>query len=118
MNHTEDSDISLLESQLRQMGRTEDMFEVPADYFANFAEQLSERLLKPVEKKRTVVLTLRHWSIAASIVAVLGVSAYWIGERLSKSSESKMAVTEQTSVMPDDYVMLDNDAIYAYVSNP
>lgn len=118
MKHPEEQEIQQQENELKQFGRNADMFQVPEGYFIAFADRLSEQLPQTKEKRPTIIRSLRRWSIAAGFVAVLGLSVYWVGNNQSVSHARESVAQSQSAPTADDYVMIDNDAIYAYVSNP
>ena len=118
MKHSEEQEIQQLENELKQFGSNADMFQVPEGYFVAFADRLSEQLPQTKEKRPTIISSLRRWSIAAGFVAILGLSAYWVGNNQSVSHTLESVAQSQSAPTEDDYVMIDNDAIYAYVSNP
>jgi hypothetical protein len=102
-------------------------FTVPEGYFEDFASGLMDKL--PERESHAVVKRLDVWyrlrpaiMIAASVCAViLTIGAYFNKPKSGMRSEQPSAQIEKAptySVMDEaaDYTMLDNEQIYAYVT--
>lgn len=124
-DHIITPDTAEQEARLREYATGEYAFRVPDHYFeqfkANIMQQLPAEQTQPAARPRTASLWSR-WAAAAAVAAVVGFSAYFYLDRpdvnnqyLSSTDASHTETT--TSEVIDDYVMLDNEAIYAYVSN-
>lgn len=91
-------------------------FKVPENYFEEFAQKFAAEQL-PRQKTTARILPLKRWAAAASVAIVIGLSAYLWASTRPEATTAQVTTIEQSSDMIDDYVMMDNEAIYAYVSN-
>ncbi len=117
-----DKDIEFLE---KTMGKAQP-FKVPDGYFEGLAEQVMAKL--PTEDARVISLRPAKWRLYRPIAiaaASIGIAIFSVGMYL-KSSDSQptekftqVPVSSSYSVIDQaaDYTMLDNEDVYAYLSD-
>ena len=115
MNQSTESESALLTEQLKEQAPPTGMFQVPEGYFGDFAKQMEQRIASE-SKPRAVVHRLRRWMVAASLLLLIGTSSYFIARSLPEQSQQTASVAGAPADV-EDYVMMDNDAIYAYMAN-
>ena len=85
-------------------------FCVPEGYFEEFAARMTAALPR---KKETLWVRLRPLAVAASMFGVIAGAGVWIGN-------NQRAVVQQqtlTADSEDEYIIFDNDDIYAYLTD-
>lgn len=108
----------------------ENPFRVPESYFDTLKAEVMARVdvsplpVIPAEKKKAKVVRLRpiYYAVAASVCALfISVAAYVSFDRSSVDPTVQQAVAQQDSYdsfdAAADYIMVDNEAIYACLSS-
>lgn len=106
----------------KKFGR-QNHFTVPEGYFSQLQKNVMDSL--PEQQPKVVKMTPRHryllpvMTAAASVcIAVCGISIWF--NKTAENTEANVALSESTSSYSDseaeDYIMMDNEAIYAYMS--
>jgi hypothetical protein len=108
----------------------ENPFRVPEGYFDTLKAEVMARVdvsplpVIPAEKKKAKVVRLRpiYYAVAASVCALfISVAAYVSFDRSSVDPTVQQAVAQQDSYdsfdAAADYIMVDNEAIYACLSS-
>ncbi len=109
-------------------------FKVPEHYFEDFSSRLMARLpeqsatpVVPIREHRSVSRRGRWMAVAAAFAGlIVGGAAVWLSSGESPQSVARTAPVENVPTESAyggsldelaDYAMLDNEDIYAYVSN-
>lgn len=107
-------------------------FRVPDDYFEQFASRLAERLPEQpqpeIVREKPVTVIRRPWRVAIAVAACLcllflGASLYLRDAgpaatvQPSPTAQNHTVEEESNLDAMADYAMIDNDDIYAFVSN-
>lgn len=112
------------EKTLRQLAGTENPFRVPENYFQQFTPQLMSRL----PKRETPVIKMRPWwsryrgavAAAACFAAAIFSVGIYMKSSAPQAEPTTTAATYNTDNTIDqmaDYVMMDNEAIYASLAD-
>ncbi len=115
MNQSTKSESALLTEKLKEQAPPIRMFQVPDGYFETFARQMEQQIASE-SNKRPTLYRLRRWMVAASLLLLIGASSYFIANNLPEKSKQTASASAPTADV-EDYVMMDNDAIYAYMVN-
>lgn len=94
-------------------------FRVPEGYFDNFAAEMMKNL--PEQPKQSIVVRMRPWMYAAAclLVAVLTATIYFYAPDVTVQNIADASYPNSESYVEEvaDYVMADNNDIYAYLAS-
>ncbi len=109
------------EKYIQEIAGRENPFRVPEGYFAQLTEQVMSQL--PERRQKPRLLQLRTWYYAAACVALLAVMCTTFYFHHGEREKQQIAVTTDSNTENTyidelaDYAMIDNEEIYACLSD-